>query len=422
MGVKPYNLGFAPRLGVVYQAMEHTVVRAGYGRSFSPAGLGAVFGQAPDYDPPITLPESLPTQNGYQHAFYMLTGPGPVPAVTVNPNGRFPLPNNLSVYYFFNPPSSYRIPLADSWNLTVQHEIKSSLTAEIGYVGNVGRHIYVNPNVNQAALDPNCVADGTCSDWNLRRLYYQKFQLPQGLYQICNCDNSSYNALQVKVQKRTSRGLDFLATYTYGKAMANTETGGTYGNNLNWWQDHGPANFDRTHTFTLSHVWQLPFGHERRWSRGSRAMDLILGGWDFSGITTFETGLAFTPVLSSSFNFDADLSQYRPDQVGDPHVANPNANLWFNPNAYAAPQDVGRQGQVRRNSLRGPRLFNMDLSLGKVFTVAEGKTLEFKWENYNALNHVNLANPNNTVDSGSGGQITAAANMRQMQFGLHFRF
>ena len=64
----------------------------------------------------------------------------------------------------------------------------------------------------------------------------------------------------------------------------------------------------------------------------------------------------------------------------------------------------------------------MDLSLGKVFTVAEGKTLEFKWENYNALNHVNLANPNNTVDSGSGGQITAAANMRQMQFGLHFRF
>lgn len=434
MGVKPYNLGFAPRLGVAFQAMTHTVVRAGYGRSFSPAGLGAVFGQAPDYDPPITLPESLPAQNSYQPAqvptgpttsapFNLLTGPGPLPTVTVGSNGRFPLPQNLSVFYFFNPPSAYRVPLADSWNLTLQHEFRPSLTAEIGYVGNVGRHLFINPNVNQAALDPNCVADGTCSNWNLRRLYYQKFGLPQGLYETCNCDNSSYHAMQVKLQQRTSRGLDFLVTYTYGKAMVNSETGSAFGNNLDWWQDHGPANYDRKHTFTASYVWQLPYGHGRKWTSGSRAAEAVLGGWNFSGIVTAESGLPFTPVLQGgSYNFNADLAQYRPDQIGDPSVPHPNANLWFNPAAFAAPVDIGRQGYVRHNSFRGPHFVDFDLSLGKVFTIAEGKTLEFKWENYNALNHVNLANPNPAVDSGSGGQITAAANMRQMQFGLHFRF
>ena len=423
MGVKAYDLGFAPRVGIAYQVMERTVVRAGYGRSFTPAGLGAVFGQAPDYDPPITNPQQLVAPNSYSTVFSLLAGP-PLP---VNPpigtSGRYPLPNGLNTYYFFNPPSAYRIPLADSWNLTVQHQFTPTLTAEAGYVGNVGRHLFINPNVNQAALDPNCAADGTCNDFNARRLFYQKFGLTQGIYETCNCDNSSYHALQVKVQKRASHGLDFLATYTYGKAMANSETGGAFSNNLNWWQDHGPANYDRTHTATISYVWELPFGRGRQFGgSASRAVDLVLGGWAFSGVATFESGLPFTPNISGTNQVFADLNQVRPDQIGSASVPNPNANLWFNPAGFTAPQSPGRNGDVRHNSLRGPGLYNFDLSLGKIFTVAEGKTLEFKWENYNATNHVNLANPNPTVDVTGAGQITAAATMRQMQFGLHFRY
>ena len=423
MGVKPYNLGFAPRIGLAYQMFSHTVVRAGFGRSFTPAGLGAVFGQAPDYDPPVTIPQQLNQNNQYESVFDLFAGPPLPPNPTVGSNGRYPLPNGLNVFYFFNPPSAYRVPLADSWNLAVQHEFTSSLTAEIAYVGNVGRHLFINPNVNQAAPpDPNSDPN-TWNDFDSRRLFFQKFGLEQGLYEICNCDNSSYHALQAKLQKRVTKGLDFLVSYTYGKAMANSETGGAFSNNLNWWQDHGPANYDRKHTLTISHTWQLPFGRDRHWGSGmGRAMEAVLGGWDFSGISRFESGLPFT-VFSDGPNLYADFNSVRPDQIGNPHVSHPSAALWFNPDAFVVPQEVGRNGDVHHNSLRGPRFNQMDLSLGKVFRITETKTLEFKWENFNALNHVNLANPNSYIgDPQNVGKIYAAADMRQMQFGLHFRF
>jgi hypothetical protein len=107
----------------------------------------------------------------------------------------------------------------------------------------------------------------------------------------------------------------------------------------------------------------------------------------------------------------------------DPNLPNPNANLWFNPAAYTVPQAIGRNGDTRHNSLRGPGYDELDRSLGKTFTLAEGKILGFKGENYNVTNHVNLANPSNTnIDESGTGQITAADIMRPMQFGLHFRF
>jgi hypothetical protein len=423
MGVHAYNLGFAPRIGLAYQLTQHDVVRAGYGRSFTPSGLGAVFGQAPDYDPPITIPQQENQPNAYTPVFNLLDGPPLPPNPTVGTNGRYPLPPTLNVYYFFRSPDAFRVPYADSWNLTVQHEFTPTLTAEVGYVGNVGRHLYVNPNVNQAAPpDPNS-DPSTWENFDSRRLFFQRFGLSQGLYEICNCDTSSYHALQAKLQKRASHGLDVLVTYTYGKAMANSETGGAFSNNLNWAEDHGPANFDRTHTLTIAHVWELPFGRGRHWgSSNGRVLEAILGGWNFSGISRFETGLAFTPQISFDPLLFADFNSARPDQIGDPHVSDPSATLWFNPAAYVAAQEVGRNGTARHNSLRGPGLYQLDLSLAKMFTIAEGKTLEFKWETYNATNHVNLANPNNYVDVEGAGTITAAADMRQMQFGLHFRF
>jgi hypothetical protein len=416
MGVKPYNKGFAWRLGLAYQLRPQTVVRAGYGRSFTPSGLGAVFGQAPDYDPPITNPQSISQANPYVPAVNLLTGP----ALPVNPpigsNGRYPLPDGIGVYYFFDPPNSFRIPLADSWNLSVQHEFTPTFSTEAAYIGNVGRHLYVNPNVNQAVPGPG--------DFNPRRPFFQKFGLSQGLYKICNCDNSNYNALQLKAQKRARRGLDFLVSYTWSKSLDNTEYGGVYDNAYDFRADHGPSNFDRTHAVTLAYVYELPYGHGRRWGADvSRAVDLVLGGWVFDGTSNLLSGLPFTPYVANAPLLNADFGHVRPDLVGDPSAAHQNADSWFNPSAFTAPQQPFRDGNVRRNSLRGPAEYLFNLALAKNFTIREGKTLEFRWENFNAFNHVNLGLPNNYVDVSGAGQITYTQTaMRQMQFGLHYRF
>jgi hypothetical protein len=417
MGIKPYNLGFAPRLGIAYRLFPKTVLRAGYGRSFNGAGVGAVFAQNPEVDPPVQFVQNLTQPNPYTTAIptFLTSGPPAPPTPPIGSNGRYPLPNGVSVYFYFSPLDSYRIPLSDSWNFTVQHEVTNKLSVEAAYVGNVGRHLFTNPNENQAVPGPG--------DYGPRRPFY-KFGDTQAIYAVCNCDNSSYNALQIKVQRRVAEGLDFLASYTWSKALDNGEGGYGFSNNYNIKADHGPASFDRTHAFTLMHNWDLPFGRGRRYgSNVSKVVDGIAGGWRFSGVSTVYSGVAFTPTISNAPLVNADFNYYHPDIIGNPHVANPNANLWFNPAAYTAPQQPYRNGDAGKGTLRGPDSIVLNLALAKVFMITERKTFELRWENFNALNHVNLGLPNSTVDVSGAGQITSTASpMRQMQLGLHFRF
>jgi len=417
MGIKPYNLGFAPRLGIAYRLYPKTVIRAGYGRSYNAAGVGAVFAQNPELDPPVQFVQNLTQPNPYSSAIptFLTSGPPAPPTPPIGPNGRYPLPNGVSVYFYFDPLSSYRIPLADFWNFTVQHEFTHTLTAEAAYVGNVGRHLFLNENENQAVPGPG--------DYDPRRPFY-KFGDTQAIYTVCNCDNSSYNALQIKVQKRVAEGLDFLATYTFSKALDNGEGGYGFANNYDVAADHGPASFDRTNAFTLLHNWDLPFGRGRHFgAQSSKLVDAVAGGWRFSGVTTVYSGLAFTPTISNAPLVNADFNYFRPDIIGNPNVPNPSAAEWFNPAAYTAPQAPYRNGDAGKGTLRGPGSVVFNLALAKVFTITEHKTLELRWENFNALNHVNLGLPNATVDISGAGQITSTASpMRQMQLGLHFRF
>ena len=417
MGIQAYNLGFAPRVGIAYQLLPKTVIRAGYGRGFNAAGVGAVFAQNPEIDPPVQFVQNLNPPNPYTTAIptFLTSGPPPPARPPVGTTGRYPLPDGISVYFFFDTPDAYRIPLADFWNFSIQQEIQPTLTFEAAYVGNVGRHLFLNENRNQAVPGPG--------DYDARRPF-AKYGLTQAIFDVCNCDNSSYNSLQLKLQKRVSKGLDFIAAYTWSKAFTNGEGGYNFSDNYNVRNDHGPATFDRTQAFTLIHNWELPFGKGRKYlSNTSRAVDAVAGGWRFSGITTLYSGIAFTPTISNAPSVNADFNYYRPDQIGNPSVSNQSASLWFDPAAYTAPQAPYRNGTAGKGSLRGPGLAVLNLSLSKEFVIAESKTVEFRWENFNALNHVNLGSPNTAVDVSGAGQITSVANpMRQMQLGLHFRF
>jgi TonB dependent receptor len=416
MGVQAFNLGFAPRVGVSYQFLKSSVVRAGVGRSFNPSGLGAVFGQGADYNPPVTNPQNVSSVNSYVPRFSLLDGPPPVPHPPVGTTGRYPLPEGISVYYYTYPADSYRIPDAYFWNLAVETQFTSTLAFELAYVGNVGRHLFLSINENQAVPGPG--------DFDPRRPFFQKFHLPQALYQTCNCDTSQYNALQSKLQKRFSHGLDFLLTYTWSKAMDNSEGGGGFSDNYNIRASHGPASWDRTNEVTFDHNWDLPFGRDRQWKLGGNAIvDAIAGGWRLSGTHNFGSGLPFTPTVGDTASVNADLNFVTADVIGDPIVANPNRDQWFNPSAFRLPAQPYRNGTAHRNSLRGPKLAISNLSISKNLLPIEGKSLEFRAEAFNVFNHVNLGLPDSTIDDLGAGQITyVQAPMRQMQFALHLRF
>ncbi|MBV9759111.1 MAG: TonB-dependent receptor [Acidobacteriaceae bacterium] len=417
LGVKPYNLGFAPRVGIAYQATEKTVIRVGYGTSFNPGGLGSVFGQGADYNPPIVNPQSVTQSNIYVPVFNLLNGPPAPPQPPVGSNGTYPLPNGLGINYFTYPLDSYRIPLVDFWNFTVQHRLTSTLALEAAYVGNVGRHLFETLNANQAIPGPG--------DVDPRRPFYNPYGLTQGIFQYCNCDNSNYNSLETKLQKQFSHGLDFLLTYTWSKALTDTEGGSVPSNSYDVRSDYGPASWDRTHTLTLEHNWNLPFGRDRYWKLGGNAVaDAVLGGWRLSGVHTFASGAPFTPTVANApLLNDPDFASLRADVVGNWQVPNPNANLWFNPAAFTEPEQPYRQGTAGRNSLRGPDLLVSNISIAKNLLLTERRSLELRAEAFNVFNHANLANPNSTIDESGAGQITAIqVPMRQMQFALHLQF
>ena len=417
LGVHAYNLGFAPRIGIAYQADKKTVIRAGYGSSTNPGGLGSVFGQGADYNPPIVNPQSVNQSNNYVPVFNLINGPPAPPQPVIGSTGRYPLPVGVGINYFTDPASSYRIPAVEFWNLTVQRQLVSSLALEVAYVGNVGRHLFEALNRNQAVPGPG--------DLGPRRPFFNLFGLPQGIFQYCNCANSNYNSLQTKLQKQFSHGLDFLVTYTWSKALDYVEGGGTPSNSYNLRSDYGPASWDREHVLTFIYNWDLPVGRKGYWKLGNNKIaDAIAGGWRLSGVNTISSGLAFTPnVGNAPLLNDPDFNGVRADLIGNPKVSHPNANQWFNVAAYSEPRQPYRQGTASRNSLRGPKLWDSDVSLSKNLLLSERWKLELRGDAFNVFNHVNLGNPSSQIDSSGAGQITyIQIPMRQMQFGLHFQF
>lgn len=232
--------------------------------------------------------------------------------------------------------------------------------------------------------------------------------------------------------KRFSANYSLLTSYTWSKALDFGEFG-TESNQYNYRVDHGPAVFDRASILTIGHTVMLPFGHGQRWgSNSSGWANAILGGWQWTGITTFESGLPFSVVQGNNASLNTFDMTLRPDRTGNPFSGTcPNglttrsANCWFNPGAFSAPAPF-TFGDTSRNSLRGPHLFDADWGLHKNFKLTEKFGLLFTWDVFNALNHPNLQNPNNNISDSKVGVISdivawsnTSSGMRTQQLGLH---
>jgi hypothetical protein len=268
---------------------------------------------------------------------------------------------------------------------------------------------------------------------------------------------SNYNALQVRVQKRLSYGLNFQANYAWSKSL-DTGTGNGHGSGIDLYQNayspaanYGLSDFNATHTVVGQILYELPFGRGRQFVLHG-PLDQIAGGWRISTLFQWHSGVPFTPVIQSSVasgidpglstSFNAGSTLY-PELVGDPHVSNPSRNEWFNPAAFADPTP-GTFGDAHRNTLIGPGFSNVDLSLAKEFPIHERISLEIRADAFDAFNHVNFQNPDANVgyNSCAGGAVSCGAsngaladstagtitsptnngNLRVIQLGAHVRF
>jgi hypothetical protein len=409
---------FAPRLGITYQLKDKTVVRLGYGRSFDVGVFGSIFGHTVTQNLPVLAFQSLnPPGGSFGTVFNLTDGPSAPVFPEVPSNGRLPLPLGIEGRAR---PLRMRLPTVDAWNVTVQHSLGTNTSIEAGYVGNKGTHVFYGDgpgyNVNQPAS-----ALGVPE--NLRRPFFSRFGWTQNITYYGNDADNRYNALQAKVETRFA-GLTVLSHYTLQAARNYAD---------NYIHDrrvvYGPSDFDRKHVFLFSEVWDVPVGRGRTYLKDiSKGLDLILGAWQINSITTWQSGLPFTPSLSSCPGTNA--GPCRPDKIGDASVSDQNRNQWFQggvgagtPWAVPGPDQFGNSG---RNSLRGPAFWQSDLSIFKHFGLTERTKFEFRAEVFNIFNHVNLGLPVSQVDSVDAGKITGTqfpqSRQRQWQFGARFLF
>ncbi|HEX4770218.1 MAG TPA: TonB-dependent receptor [Bryobacteraceae bacterium] len=409
---------FSPRFGIAYAPNEKTVIRTGYGRGFTLGTFGWTFNNlAADVYPSI-VNQSVTATSSFFPVFPLTTAPPPVVFPTIPSNGMLPLPNGIGAAYI---PANQKIPYVDMWNFTVEREIAPQLSISLGYVGNTGRHENGGFGLNAAIPGPGANA-------NLRRPLFVKYGLTQGIFDKCDCTSSNYNAFQVQLNKRFSTAYSLLGNFSWQKALDYGEFG-TPTNQYNAREDYGPADFDREFVFTLAHTLELPFGHGRKFASDTpRIVNGIISNWSFRGISSYYSGLPFSPSIGNQGFLNSPDMTSRPELVGNPQVSNQSANLWFNPAAYGVPS-LYTFGNAGRNSMRGPNFVELDWQLAKKFTVTERVGIEFRWDVFNVINRQNLALPNTQVDSPAGGLITdlqicstCGNGMRNMQFGAHITF
>jgi hypothetical protein len=356
-------------------------------------------------------------------------------------NPTFPVPANI----LFTPPPTSQItcncipynmqqPYVYQYNSSIERQLPSQIVLSVGYAGSKGVHL---PRIADLNIPIPQIVNGQpffAASIPLRNPNF-------GFISPRLTDTPSlYNALQVSLKKRFTQSLQFQLSYTFQKAM---DVGsGTIGGSdvasgttssldpYNWKRDYGPSNFNITHNLVVNASYSLPFGNTRQGI--SRT---LLYGWQVNGVSRAASGQPQTASLAFNQSRDQDatigVSQVdRPNLVagatGNPVTG--NISQYWNPASFAV-EPIGTYGNVGRNTLWGPHLFNLDASLMKNFHLTEHHTLQFRSEFFNVLNHPNFAVPSGVVYSTATalnpnfGRVTnILGTARQIQFALKYSF
>ncbi len=461
--IDPNNI--APRIGFAYTpfASGKLVVRGGYGMFYSRTSF--------QY---LTLNVIAPPTYvfGSRLGAPLVTTPLPIsdPFFAAPPQSAFPtlVPGVALSGNLFD--RNIRTPYLHQYNANVQYQLAKDLLFEAGYVGTRGLNLFRQVAINQARLASTAspivneatgatITTNTPANAALRAPFQgvgiNNFSLNQTTAQ------SNYNSLQTSLTKRFSGGVQFLASYTWAKSIDNAsgqgggagvggvinpggvgETVGVLGNQLDNRANRGVSDFDRTHRFVFSGLWELP-------GPKSGLAKTVFGGWQIAGIVTAMSGLPIDIVdagAGSLYGLNGTAALARPNfaagATAKTAMTNVPAGYYFNPAAFVRPAVAAGQpipssggrfiadaagtdiGQIGRNILRGPRQTNVDFSFFKRVYFGETRNFEFRTEFFNIFNHVNLANPLSDLNAGAsfGRIISVTTNPRIIQFAFKVNY
>ena len=308
-----------------------------------------------------------------------------------------------------------------NWTLTWQQQLPGNFVGQAGYVGSAGHHLFSKYTTN--LINP---ATG------LRPLAgFSSFGLKT------NDGNSEFNAMQLSLQRKLSRGFLWQMQYMWSHAITDASIGAGEATTIQNMScracDRSDTQFDIRHTLAMSSVYQLPVGQGHHFLGSNSALNNFLGGWQLSGIATSRTGLPINITVSRKAGDlpDGNSSSQRPNSVPGVSIyaANQTITNWFNPAAFAVPAK-GTWGTLGRNSARGPGYFELDTALEKRFRLMEKNTISFRAEAFNIANTPIYANPSGNSSSASFGKITSILNTgatgtgtpRRIQFALRMEF
>jgi outer membrane receptor protein involved in Fe transport len=439
---------FAPRIGFAYRLGDKTVVRGGYGIFFDSAETREI-DDSGDIYPFVVRASPNPTKDtsacvGLGTCLPKLTD-NMFPAVPLHQVSAAADGSQFFAVIISEFPHN---PYVQQWSLSVQRELARNTTLEVNYVGNKGTHLLNRTNIGQGLppADPTLCDPSTGGDPTnviahcpaATRRPFTNITSANGFLDSQWNGYSSYNAGNVKLERRSS-SIALVAVYTWAKSLDDKSAAAGVGstnafaghmNENNQALDYGRSDFDVNHRFVTSVVYQLPVGRGKRFGGNmNRAADLAIGGWQITGITTFQKGFPYSVLANDKLGLLTTFTQ-RANLVPG---CNPDSgfhksiNEFFNTACFVQPL-AGQFGNSGRDILRGPGINNWDMGIGKDFKFTERIAFQFRAEAFNVFNHaqygydpntatsINAPVDNNPNDS-KYGQVIAARPGRIIQLG-----
>ncbi len=429
------KINIAPRLGFAWSALPKTVIRWGGGFFFAPAetsNAATAFASNAGYS--STTPYLASVDGGL------------TPAQTISnpyPGGlNQPVRNSLGASTYLGQglsvwDSNQVMPVTYQWNFNIQRELPWQILLETAYVGSRGVHLaFKNRQMN--TLDPQYLSLGTALNQQVTNPFYgtittgtlaqktvtrSQLLLPYPQFTGVNVinmtmANSLYHSMQVKMDKRFSSGIGVLVAYTFGKLISDSNNtvsnnGGAVNNSTgtqNWYNlraERSLSEMDVTHAIVISFVGELPFGPGKKFLANTKGIaSHLAGGWQINGITSNRSGfpLAMSATIVGGGNRPNSTGQSA--AIDGSRTRGQQLNQWFNTSAFTQPPSYS-YGNVSRTlpDVRGPGLFNLDLSLIKNMKLSEKAHLQLRFEYFNVTNTPSFSQPNTALGSGAFGRV-----------------